>query len=112
MARLIAIMLITGMLAGCAAHSQKIKDGRVFLYLKGNWEQPAYVVSSLDRFQKHPLTRENRNTWVAVFPTDREFSYFFLLGDQPFIPDCKLKEKDDFGSENCIFMPRMKYHYK
>jgi hypothetical protein len=26
-----------------------------------------------------------------------------MVDGEPFYPACKLKEKDDFGSENCIF---------
>lgn len=101
----IHILLAVWVLAGCAPHFQKIKADQVYLYLKDSGSQTAFFASSLDMFQPHPLTRHSNNTWLIHLPAQHEFSYFYIMDGQPFLPDCPYKEKDDFGSENCIFIP-------
>ncbi len=106
MSRLIIYMLLTlWALGGCATPYQKIKGDQVVLYMKDTTAQTAFVASSLDGFQRHPLTRQTKSSWRINLPADQEFSYFYILDNQPVIPDCSYKEKDDFGSENCIFIP-------
>jgi len=106
MNRLIIFMLLTlWALGGCTPHYQKIKGDQVVLYLKDTTAQTAFFASSLDGFQRHPLTRQTKSSWRINLPADQEFSYFYILDNQPVIPDCPYKEKDDFGFENCIFIP-------
>jgi hypothetical protein len=106
MNRLVISMLLTvWVLGGCATPFQKIKGGRVYLYLKDTGSQTAFFASSLDGFRRHPLTQHTKSAWRISLPADQEFTYFYVLDNQPFIPDCPYKEKDDFGFENCIFTP-------
>jgi hypothetical protein len=106
MTRLLASMLFTVWLLGaCATPHQKIKGDHVYLYLKDTSSYNVFFASSLDEFQRHPLSRQTKNSWYIILPADKEFTYFYILDDQPFIPDCPYKEKDDFGFENCIFTP-------
>jgi hypothetical protein len=90
---------------GCATPYQRIKGEQVYLYLKDTGAQTAFLASSLDGFQRHPLTRYAKNSWRIILPADQEFSYFYILDNQPFVPDCPYKEKDDFGFYNCVFTP-------
>jgi len=99
------MILALGILGGCATHSQKIKGDQVYLYLKDTSSQTAFFACSLDGFQHHPLTRHTENIWFVNLPAAHEFTYFYIRDGQPFLPDCVYKEKDDFGSENCIFTP-------
>ena len=99
------MLLAIWALGGCATPHQKTKGDRVYLYLKNIDSQTAFFASSLDGFQRHPLTRYTRSGWRIHLPADREFTYFYIVDNQPFIPDCPYKEKDDFGFENCIFTP-------
>ena len=99
------MILALGILGGCATHSQKIKGDQVYLYLKDTRSQTAFFASSLDGFQRHPLIRHTQKTWAVNLSAEQEFTYFYILDGQPFIPDCPYKEKDDYGSENCIFVP-------
>ena len=99
------MVLIAWVLEGCAVHSQIIKGDQVYLYLKDPGSQTAFFASSLDGFKQHPLSRHNDKTWYINLPADQEFTYFYIMDSQPFIPDCHYKETDDFGSENCVFLP-------
>lgn len=106
MKRQIIFMLIAlGTMVGCATPYQKIKGDQVILHLKDATGQTAFFASSLDGFQRHPLTRQSKDAWRITLPADQEFTYFFILDHQPVIPDCLYKERDDFGFENCIFTP-------
>lgn len=99
------IILTVWALGGCATHSQKIQGNLVSLYLKDASSQMVFFASSLDGFQRHPLTRDTDEMWRINLPADQEFIYFYIKGNQVFIPDCPFREKDDFGFENCIFVP-------
>ena len=99
------MLLTLWALGGCATPYQKIKGDQVVLYLKDTTAQTAFFASSLDGFQRHPLTRQTKSSWRINLPADQEFSYFYILDNQPVIPDCPYKEKDGFGFENCIFIP-------
>jgi len=101
----VSILLAVWALGGCATPFQKIKGEQVSLYFEDTSAQTAFFASSLDGFQCHPLTRHTKSSWQISLPADKEFTYFYLLDNQPFIPDCPYKEKDDFGFENCIFTP-------
>ena len=101
------MLLAFGILGGCVTPSQKIKGDQVYLYLKDTSSQTAFFACSLDGFQYHPLTRHTENVWFINLPAGQEFTYFYVLDGNPFLPDCKYKEKDDFGSENCIFVPEL-----
>ncbi len=99
-------MILAGwILAGCATHFQQIKGDQVYLYLKDTRSQTAFFASSLDGFQHHPLTRHTKKTWLISLSAEHEFTYFYIMNGQLFLPDCQYKEQDDFGSENCIFVP-------
>jgi hypothetical protein len=83
----------------------KIMGDQVSLYLKDTSGQTLFFASSLDGFQRHPLTRHTEKLWIINLPAHREFTYFYIMDNRPFIPDCPYKEQDDFGFENCIFVP-------
>lgn len=103
----ISVLLAIWVLWGCATPYQKTKGDRVYLYLKDMDGQAVFFASSLDGFQRHPLTRHTPGTWPINLPADQEFTYFYIVDNQPVIPDCPYKEKDDFGFENCIFLPEL-----
>jgi hypothetical protein len=102
---ILIILLSVWVLMGCATHYQNIKGEQVYMYLKDPGSQTGFFASSLDGFQPHPLTRHTPKTWLIRLPAEHEFTYFYIMDGQPFLPDCQYKEKDDFGSENCIFIP-------
>jgi hypothetical protein len=102
-----SVILLAGLLSGCTTHSQIIKQNHVQLYLKRPADEPVYFACSLDGFRRHPLTRHDKKTWSITLPADQVFTYFYIHEEEAFIPDCQYKEKDDFGSENCVFLPEV-----
>jgi len=103
--RVLSMLLTLWALGGCAMPYQKVKGNQVYLCLKDTTSRTAFFASSLDGFQRHSLTRHSKNAWCITLPADQEFTYFFITDDRPVIPDCPYREKDDFGFENCIFIP-------
>jgi hypothetical protein len=43
--------------------------------------------------------------WINRVPSGREFRYFYSVDGKILVPECALTEKDDFGSENCLYSP-------
>ena len=94
-------------LAGCASHYVRVKDNSVFVYLKNPEAQSVYFLCSLDGYEIHKANKIDKKTWLVRIPKGREFIYFYIVDEKPFLPDCTFREKDDFGSQNCIYVPKM-----
>ena len=89
--------------SGCADHYYKTQEDGVVIYLKSPPEaQQVFFLSSLDGYERHEAKRMDKKTWEILVRADSEFKYFYIVDGEPFLPACPLKEKDDFGSENCI----------
>ena len=93
--------------AGCATHYYKMNADKVNLYLRMPEAKIVYVSTSLDEFALYRTKKLASGTWEIVVPATREFTYFYKVDGNFYLPDCKLREKDDFGDENCIFIPGM-----
>lgn len=101
-----AVFLITGLL-GCSAHYYRIKGDTLHLYLKEPKAQKVTFASSVDGFELHDAVKINSTTWIVKMPAGKEFKYFYLIDGSVVAPFCQDREKDDFGSENCVFIPNM-----
>ena len=95
-------LLIT---SGCAVQHYKVIDQKLHIYLKNKDAKEVYLLTSLDQYTPREAAKMDSGTWEAVLPSDAEFKYFFLIDGEVLTPDCRMKEKDDFGSENCVFIP-------
>jgi hypothetical protein len=93
--------------AGCATHYYRIEADRVNLYLRMPEAKIVYFATSLDEFELFRTKKLESGIWEVAMPATREFTYFYKVDGSIYLPDCKLKEKDDFGDENCIFTPDM-----
>lgn len=103
------LLLIIGLMvvmAGCTTHYQKVQDDTLVLYLKKMDAQQVLFVCSLDGFEPHEA-RQLEGRWVVSLPSDDQFRYYYVVDGQIFLPACRMKEKDGFGSENCIFEPHL-----
>ena len=94
-------------LAGCAGHFYRIKGDTLYLYVKRPEARAVYFASSLDDFKVQPARKNGSGTWEVNLPADREFRYFYIADGEVFLPECRMTEKDDFGSKNCLFVPGM-----
>lgn len=103
---LILIVLLLAFLPGCASrHSvEQHKDSLVFsLYLpKASRVQ---FSSSADSFVLHDTVRNKSGSWQLTIHPVEELTYFYIVDGSVYLPDCRLKETDDFGAENCLYQP-------
>jgi hypothetical protein len=90
----------------CAGHVYKAPDEKVILYLELSKAQQVYFACSLDEYRLQKVNKMKANRWEIAVPAHLEFRYFFLVDGSVYLPDCEYREADDFGSENCIFVPK------
>jgi hypothetical protein len=102
MVPILAAVLMTG---GCSSHYHAIRDGHVDLYLKAPHVQSVSLVISGNTFEQVPAARNQVGDWKVTLTKKSEFKYFYLVDGKVYLPDCRLKERDDFGADNCIFSP-------
>ncbi|TFG91508.1 MAG: hypothetical protein E4H15_05685 [Syntrophobacterales bacterium] len=102
---LLAVIAVLGLLTGCATHFHAIRGDGVHLYLRAPSTGKVFFASSLDGYAPHPLTRNGEGVWETSVPAQREFRYFYIVDGKVFVPPCRLRERDDFGAENCVYCP-------
>lgn len=108
MKKLVLSLLVPVLLsAGCARHYYRIEGGTLEISLKAPNASSVLFASSLDDYTPVPAVKTDEKTWVVSVPAEREFSYFYIIDGSVFVPDCACRENDDFGSENCIYLPEM-----
>jgi hypothetical protein len=90
---------------GCSAHYHTICNGQAEVYLKAPGAQSVFLVVSGAVFEKVPAVRTQPDTWKVTLDRAYEFKYFYLVDGTVYLPDCLLKERDDFGADNCVFSP-------
>jgi len=98
-------ILAFSVFTGCAHHYYRVTGGAVELYLKRPDAIAVAFASSLDGYQLHRAEKHDTSTWKVTVSAYREFTYFYIVDGALFLPSCKLKEKDDFGATNCIYIP-------
>ena len=101
---LMALMLV--LTSGCATHYYQVDNGRLSLYLQRPDVHDVAFACSLDGFEPHTAHFVG-GRWVVSLPSGEPFRYYYLLDGKVFVPPCPMKERDDFGSQNCIFDPLM-----
>jgi hypothetical protein len=100
-------ILVLLFLAGCATHYHELKDSSLNLYLRAPKATVVYFSSSLEDFEPRKAERILDHTWKVTVPSGMEFTYFYIVDGKVHIPPCRLKEKDDFGGGNCVYVPEM-----
>ncbi len=103
--RILSIVLLPFLIfIGCASHFYRTDEDSVVLHLRIQNTDSVILFTSADGFLPNAAERRG-DTWVNRIPSNRQFSYFYKLNGEIYTPDCPFKEVDDFGSENCIYVP-------
>lgn len=92
---------------GCTHHAILVDKDRVTLSLKAPGAKSVQFASSLDSYSVHEAKRDAESNWVVQLPSETQFSYFYLVDGKFFLPECTYRETDDFGSQNCVYVPGM-----
>jgi hypothetical protein len=98
----LAAVFVTG---GCSAHHLLIKNGHIEMALTAPQAQSVVLVISSDPFQQVQALRDASGVWKVTLNRAHEFKYFYLVDGKMYLPDCRQRENDDFGSNNCVFSP-------
>jgi hypothetical protein len=104
---LAAVLLGVFLIAGCDGHYIRQKDNCVYLYLKDGHAREVLFSSSLDGFKCQRAHKIDEDTWMVIVLNAGEFKYFYIIDGNVHIPDCKYREKDDFGAYNCLYRTDM-----
>ncbi len=107
MKRLILLLtVVTFCLVGCTViHYHERQSERVTFYLRAPGVEKVEFVSSLDAYNPHRASKLSGSRWAVTVVSNSEFRYFYILDGSVYLPECKLYEKDDFGSLNCVYVP-------
>jgi hypothetical protein len=102
---LITVIVFIG-LNGCAPiHYTRNGSDFVTLYLRLPDAKIVQFASSVDNYQVHDILKSEPGFWEVSIPRQLEFKYFYIVDGVTCIPDCRFKEQDDFGKQNCIYLP-------
>lgn len=101
---LAAVFLLAVLLAGCSSHYFREGGKGTYVYLRYRGAKSVFFACSLDHFRLHRAESADRDLWRVEIPSGTGFSYFYVIDGRTYVPPCPLKERDDFGSENCIYM--------
>ena len=95
-------------LAGCGGGHYTKSEGNILrMFLSLNDAKEVYFASSLDGFELHKANKTNDKTWEIRILANSEFKYFYVVDGSVYVPACRMTEEDDFGSENCVYVPGM-----
>ena len=103
--RIVSVLAAAFMAGGSTAHYHVIDNGHVEMYLMAPQAQSVVLVVSGDTFQQVHALRDVSGMWKVTLHGLHEFKYFYLLDGKSYLPDCPLRDNDDFGSNNCVFSP-------
>lgn len=93
-------------LVGCMPRHFTLKnDEFVELYLRAPRANKVQFASSVDHYQTRDIEKNGMGLWEVSVPRHFEFKYFYVVDGAVFLPDCRFKEHDDFGTQNCIYQP-------
>lgn len=92
-------------LAGCAGGYNLPRREAINIYVEKPESREVYFFSSLDGFKPHPAEKQPDGRWMVTTPAGHEFSYFFTADGEHYLPPCRFKESDGYGSRNCVHSP-------
>jgi hypothetical protein len=102
------VLFILFFLVGCGrTHYLTVEERNVRVFLKHPDASTVLFASSLNGFEPVEAKKTDDAIWTVVVPKRSEFRYFYVVDGTVFVPPCPFKEQDDFGSQNCIYVPDM-----
>lgn len=91
---------------GCSQRHAIVREGdavRLILELPSAGE--VRFASSADDFHLRPVRRDAQGRWVVDGLKNQAFQYFYVVDGTLFVPECRYRQHDDFGTINCIYQP-------
>ena len=104
--KLLLFIFLMLMCTGCAGiHYSTENQSSVSLFLRQPDARHVQFASSVDKYKLHNTQKNGLGFWEVNVPCLTAFSYFYVVDGSVHIPDCRFRETDDFGSENCLYQP-------
>ena len=98
--------ILLSLVSGCAPHHFITSETDVVtVYLDAPKASKVIFVSSVDNFREHATHKNANGLWAIGNLANREFQYFYIVDGRSYVPECRYREKDDFGTDNCIYQP-------
>ncbi len=107
-----AIQLVTTLVlftaGGCASHftSTPTKDS-VELLLSKPFARQVLLFPSSNNFTPLVAVKKKTGYWSVTITNEDHFSYFYMVDNIVYVPDCQIKELDDFGGTNCLYTNKL-----
>jgi len=99
-------VLLLAALPGCASrHYVEQKSDSLVFSLRLAEATRVQFSSSADNFALHDTVKNRSGIWQLTVPSALELKYFYIVDGSVFLPECRFKETDDFGAENCLYQP-------
>lgn len=105
--KLLLLMTALCLWTSCVHHYHEKQGDQLALYLKNPEAKTVYFLYSHDGFIPHQANRVRSGLFRVSVPFVDEFVYFYMIDGEVYLPPCRLRVKDDFGSENCVFSERL-----
>ncbi len=103
---LLLIVLLLAALSGCASrHYVEQKTDSLVFSLRLPQATRVQFSSSTDNFVLHDTVKNGSGIWQLTVPFALELTYFYIVDGSVYLPECRFKETDDFGAENCLYQP-------
>lgn len=103
MLRWVVLTIAAGLLFSCTHHYFHNDDNTVRFYLKAPEARHVELMASFNGFTPLHAERAGNGAWMVAVPNEHSFSYFYRIDGQVSVPDCDVREQDDFGQFNCLF---------
>lgn len=105
---LLPLIFLLLLLSGCSAkHYYKQQGEEVVFYYEDTEAQEVFFASSLNNYKFLAARKSNNHLWQVSVLGKEDFTYFYVVDGVVTLPDCPLTENDDFGSKNCLYVPKM-----
>jgi len=96
-------------LTGCTPKNFIVREtSSLTFYLQKSEANRVQFAASFDHFTLHDARQNGSGLWQVKVPVNYELKYFYIVDGLIYIPECHFKEKDDFGAENCLYLPDRK----
>ena len=105
MSKYFVLALFIFVLGGCAPKHFVEKDmGSLTFFLQSPKANRVQLAVSFDHYALHDAQQNGSGVWQVKVPIHQELKYFYVVDSSVYIPECRFKETDDFGSVNCLYV--------
>lgn len=104
MSKYFVLTLLILALSGCTSRHFVARDmDSLTFFLRIPEANRVQFAASFDHYNLHDAQQNSSGVWQIKIPISSEIKYFYVVDGLMYVPECHFKERDDFGSENCLY---------